>query len=65
MKTSMGPCVAQVMISRFMGWSPMLGSVLTAWSLLEILSPSLSAPALLILSLSLSKINKSKKNTSV
>ena len=35
---------AQVMISRFMGSSPMLGSVLTAWSLLGIHSLPLSLP---------------------
>ena len=36
---------AQVMILRFVGWSPAPGSVLLAWSLLGILSPpSLSAP---------------------
>ena len=37
---------AQVMISQFMGLSPMCGSVLTTWSLLRILSllPTLSAP---------------------
>ena len=35
---------AQVMISWFMSSSPELGSVLTAWSLLGILSLPLSAP---------------------
>ena len=48
---------AQVMISRFMASSPASGSVLTAQSLLGILSLSSSpcAPPLLTLSLSLSK----------
>ena len=50
---------AQVMISWFVSSSPALGSVLTAWSLLGILSPSLSAlPYSLCLFL---KINKPKK----
>ena len=53
---------AQVMISRFMGSSPVLGSVLTARSLLGILSLSLSlslsASPLFSLSLSLSQTNK-------
>ena len=35
---------AQVMISRFMGSSPTLGSALTVWSLLGILSFSLPLP---------------------
>ena len=35
---------AQVMISRFVGLSPMSGSARTAQSLLGILSPSLYAP---------------------
>ena len=63
------PTSAQVMglISRFMGLSPMSGSVLTAQSLepaLNSVSASLSLSALLTLtlclslSLSLSKINK-------
>ena len=46
---------AQVMSSRFMGSSPMSGSVLTAQSLepdLDSVSPSLSAPPLLTLCLS-------------
>ena len=41
------PTSAQVMISHFMGVSPVLGSVLTALSLepaLDSVSPSLSAP---------------------
>ena len=41
--------LAQVMISRFMGPSPALGTALTVWSLLGILSLSLSfcpSPAL-------------------
>ena len=40
------------MISWFVGSSPTLGSVLTVWSLLGILSPSLDAPPLQSLSLS-------------
>ena len=58
------PTLAQVMISQFMGSSPMSGSVLTAQSLepaSNSVSPSVSAPSLLMLSLSLSKINKLKK----
>ena len=49
------------MISRFVGSSPASGSVLTARSLepaLDSVSPSTSAPPLLVLCLSLSKINK-------
>ena len=42
---------AQVMISRSMGWSSASGFVLRGWSLLRILSPSLSAPPLLVLCL--------------
>ena len=57
---------AQVTISRFMGSSPMSGSVLTAQSLepaLDSVSPSLSAPPLLTLSLSLSfSLSLSLKN---
>ena len=52
---------AQVMISWFKSSSPTLGSVLTAHSLEAAsgsVSPSLSAPPLLMLCLSLSKINK-------
>ena len=54
---------AQVMISLFIGSNPTPGSVLTARSLepaSDSVSPSLSAPPLLVLSLSvsLSKINK-------
>ena len=48
------PTSAQVMISRFVSSSPALGSVLTAWSLepaSDSVSPSLSAPPLLMLSL--------------
>ena len=57
------PTSAQVMISRFVGSSPVSGSVLTAQSLepaSDSVSPSFSAPPLLTLchSLSLSKINK-------
>ena len=53
---------ALVMISRFMGLSPALGSVLTAQRLepaSDSVSPSLSSPPLL--TLYLSKINKGKK----
>ena len=52
------------MISRFVGLSPTSGSVLTAQSLepaSDSVSPSPSAPPLLALCLSLSKINKWKK----
>ena len=52
------PTLAQVMISRFVGSSPALGSVLTAQSLepaLDSVSPSLSAPPPLVLHISLSK----------
>ena len=54
---------AQVMISRFVGSSPALGSVLTAQSLESAsasFSPSLSTPLQLLLCLS--KINKCLKN---
>ena len=56
------PTSAQVMISRFMGSSPVSGPVLTARSLepaLDCVSPSLSAPPLLMLCLfpPLSKVN--------
>ena len=57
--------LAQVMISWFVGSSPTLGSVLTAQSLepaSNSVSPSLSAAPLLMLCLSISKINKHKKN---
>ena len=58
--------LAQVTTSLFVGLSPELGSVLTAQSLdpaLDSVFPSLSAPPLLMLSLSLclSKINKMLK----
>ena len=49
---------AQVMISQFMGLSSVLGSVLTAQSLepaSDSVSPSLSAPPLFMLCLSLSQ----------
>ena len=51
------PTSAWVMISRFMSSSPTLGSVLTAWRLLGILSPlfSLPLPRLCVLSLSFSQ----------
>ena len=57
------PTSAQVMISQFTGLSPASGSVLTARSpepASDSVSPSLSAPPLrsLPLSLSLSKISK-------
>ena len=45
---------AHVVISLFVGLSPASGSVLTAWSLLGILCPSLSAPCPLAGMLSLS-----------
>ena len=54
---------AQVVVSQFVDSSPESGSVQTAWSLdppLDSVSPSLSAPLLLTLSLSF-KINKHKK----
>ena len=49
---------AQVMITQFVSWGPELGSVLTAQSLepaSDSVSPSLSAPSLLTLSLSVSQ----------
>ena len=52
---------AQVVISRFVSLSPVLGSVLTAQSLelaSDSVSPALSAPSLFTLSLSVSKMNK-------
>ena len=52
------------MISRFVGSSPVLGSVLTAQNLepaLDSLSPSLAAPFLLMLCLSQKKKKKKKK----
>ena len=59
------PALAQVMISQFMGSSPMSGSVLTAQSLepaSDSVCPSLSVPPPLALSLSVSqKMNKSLK----
>ena len=58
------PTSAQVMISWFMSLSPTSGSVLTPQSLEPVsdsVSPSLSAPPLLTLCLSLSKINTKKK----
>ena len=50
---------AQVMVSRFMGLSPVLGPVLIVGCRLGILSPSVSTTPLLSLSLSL-KTNKLK-----
>ena len=41
------PTSAQVVISWFVSSSPVPGSVLTAWSLLWVLSPSFSVPSLL------------------
>ena len=55
------PTSAQVMISQFVSLSPALGSVLTAQSLepaSDSVSPSLSAPPLLMLCLSLCLKNK-------
>ena len=55
------PTSAQVMISRSVGSSPTLGSVLTAQSLepaLDSVSPFLSAPPRLMLCLCLSLKNK-------
>ena len=55
------PTSAQVMISQFVGSSPMSRSVLIVQSLepaSDSVSPSLSAPPPLMLCLSLSKINK-------
>ena len=52
------PTLAQVMISRFVGLSPVSDSVLTAQSLelvSDSVSPSLSAPLLFMLCLSLSQ----------
>ena len=59
--------LAQVMISRFLRWSPEVGSVLATWSLLGILSVPLSpahCPCSCFLSLSL-KINKLQKKKCV
>ena len=55
------PTLAQFMILWFVNSSPALGSVPTSWSLLEIVSPSLSAPALLTLTLSQINMDKNKK----
>ena len=55
------PTSAQVMISRSVSSSPVLGSVLTAQSpepVSDSVSPPLSAPPVHALSLSVSKINK-------
>ena len=55
---------AQVMVSQLMGLSPASGSVLTGGSLepaSDSVSPSLSAPPLLMLCLSLSKITMKKE----
>ena len=61
------PTSGQVMISQFVVWSPMLDSVLIAWSLepaLDPVSPSLSAPPLLMLCLSLSQNKQRLKKNS-
>ena len=50
--------LAQVMVSWFVDLRPSYGSVLTAWSLLWILSRYLSLPLPRLDSVSLSKINK-------
>ena len=58
------PTLAQVMLSRFVGSSPASGSVLTTWSLepaSDSVPPSLSAPPLLVLCLSLSQKQTLKK----
>ena len=55
------PTSAQVMISRSVGSSPTLGSVLTAQSLEPVsdsVSPALSAPPMLMVSLTLPLKNK-------
>ena len=55
---------AQVMISQLVGSSPVSGSMLSVQSLepaSDSVSPSVSAHSLLMLSLSLSKINKTLK----
>ena len=55
------PTLAQVMMSQLVGWSPALGSVLTAQSLApasDIVSLPLSTPPLLKLCVSLSLNNK-------
>ena len=55
------PASAQVMVSRFVGSGPTLGSVLTPQSLepaSDFVSPSCSAPPLLVLCLSLSLKDK-------
>ena len=57
------PTLAQVMISQFLCLSPTSGSVLTAQSLesaSDSVSPSLCAPPLLVLCLSLSLSFKNK-----
>ena len=59
------PISVQVIISQFVGSSPMSVSVLTAQTLepaSDSVSLSLSAPLQLVLCLSLSKINKHLKN---
>ena len=59
---------AQVVISRSVSSSPASGSVLTAQSLepaSDSVSPCLSAPPLLVLCLSLSKISKHLKNLKI
>ena len=59
--TQLIKCPTQVMMLQFLSLSPASGSVLTAQRLepaSDFVSPSLSAPPLLTLCLSLSKINK-------
>ena len=46
------PTSAQVMISQFVSLDPTLGSLLSAQNPIRILCPHLSAPSLLVLSLS-------------
>ena len=62
------PTAAQVTISRFVSSSPTSGSVLTAQSLdpaSDSVCPSLSAPAPLVLCLSLSKINIKEERAAI
>ena len=56
------PTLAQVTISQFLSSSPTSGCLLSAQSLLQILSPSLSAPPPLTLSFSKININIFKNN---
>ena len=52
------PTSAQVMISQIVSLSPTSGSAQSLEPALDSVSPSLSAPTLLTLCLSVSKINK-------